>query len=632
MADWQLPFYSSPPSFSGPTLDPIYNNVGLDTGTIVAYAENQINAAHEYIRQLGLVAGELIPPNIEAQWPEIDAAPAPVTTLPPQMQDVVWEMPAAPTEFTGSLDIGDYMPEPFDEDPPELIFGTAPTAPTDAIPDAPGVDFTYDEPTLDLTLPAPPDLLSLNVQTFDGITVPTIDFDVPELTIEEPTIREYTPGEDYTSGLLTAIQNELLDRIQNGGTGLPPDVEEAIWNRGREREYKSQQDAITSLERMESLGYMMPPGIYLDARLKLETEMNYNAANISREIMIAQAELEQKNIAQALENAIGLEAKLMDYTNAVEQRLFEAARYATEAGIAIYNAKVQAYSAYVDAYKAKVAIYEAQVRAELTKVEAFKAEVEAELAKAQVNRALVDQYKAQVEASLANVEVFKAQILLIQSKADIEKLKVEIFGEQVRAYGARINAYTAGVEGYRAEIGAEATKQEAYTARVRAYGAEVDAQTKAIEARIQEFTARLRAKEVEWEGYKAEAEAQSSRARATASYNESLATAYRAEVSATSAYNDAITKQWQVAVDQAQRVTEIGVSTAKANAELYITTRSLALDAAKVGAQVSAQLGAAALSVMNLSESYSSSENYQGSESRSNSTSTSVNYNYSASI
>ena len=110
-------------------------------------------------------------------------------------------------------------------------------------------------------------------------------------------------------------------------------------------------------------------------------------------------------------------------------------------------------------------------------------------------------------------------------------------------------------------------------------------------------------------------------------------------MASTSAYNEVLVKQWQVSLDQAQRTAEIGINTAKANAELYITTRSLALDAAKTGAQVSAQIGAAAMNAVNFSGTVSSSEAYSASESlsvvnsssisNSNSSSTNTNYNYS---
>jgi hypothetical protein len=56
----------------------------------------------------------------------------------------------------------------------------------------------------------------------------------------------------------------------------------------------------------------------------------------------------------------------------VEQRFFDSCKYATEAGVSIYNAKVQAYAAFVDAFKARIAVYEATIRGELAKVDATK--------------------------------------------------------------------------------------------------------------------------------------------------------------------------------------------------------------------------------------------------------------------
>jgi hypothetical protein len=120
--------------------------------------------------------------------------------------------------------------------------------------------------------------------------------------------------------------------------------------------------------------------------------------------MIKQAELAYQATGKTVDRKAlrsSLRASSMDIANLVEQRLFEATKYATEAGIAIYNAQVQAYAAYLDAYKTKVQIYTAQVQAEIARVEAFKAEVQAELAKAQINHELVEQYKAQVEAALS---------------------------------------------------------------------------------------------------------------------------------------------------------------------------------------------------------------------------------------
>jgi hypothetical protein len=344
------------------------------SGGITAYAEGRTSAADSYILKLGQLALSLNPPTINAEFPgprrrSADHPPAcPRPSLRSCGRRLLSRRP-----FSGTLDVADILPAAFDDAPPVMSFPTAPTPFSDALPDSPGIDFTYDMPTLEIALAPPPALLSLNISKFDGLNLPApLDNNVPELNIVAPSIREYQPGSLYTSTLLQSLQARLLDTLTRGGTGLAPDVEQAIWDRGREREARSQADAIEALDKMETLGYSLPPGIWLDARVKITTEGQYTFAGLSREVMIKQAELEQENVKQALTVAVQLEGQLMTYTNSVEQRLFESCKYATEAGIAIYNGKVQAYTAFVDAYKTKVAIYEAQIRGELARVDAYR--------------------------------------------------------------------------------------------------------------------------------------------------------------------------------------------------------------------------------------------------------------------
>lgn len=610
----------SPPRFGGASY------LGYLDDLAVNVATSQIASANNYVARITQLASELNPPSIIPVFPTIDNPPDPNVPEPPPLTTTTFTMPTSPTAFTDTITIDAILPAPFDDTPPVLSFGTAPASFSENLPAAPGVETDYAYPTLNLSLPAPPALLSLNVRQFDGVNIPTVDFTIPELTIVAPEPLTYVPEDHYTSALLTDLKTTLQDRITNGGTGLNPAVEVAIWDRGREREARTMRDQLDDLDRYETLGYALPPGVWLDARLKVATENAYANMGLSREIMIKQAELELQNVVQSLQIANQLEGQLITYTNQREQRAFEAYRYATEAAISIYNAKVQAYTAYVDAYKAKVQIYDALVRAEIAKVEAYKAEIGAEQAKASINTALVEQYKVQADVALSNVEVYKAQIEAIRSKAEIERLKVEIYGEQIKGYTAKINAYTAQVEGFRASVQAEASKQEAFRSRVEAYTAQVTASTKVIDAKIAEQGAKIQAKSLEWDGYKAFISGEAARTDAVAKLNSATVDSYQAEVSAFSSYNQAVSQQWEAAVRQAIAVGEVGVAAQKANAEAYISSRSVSLDAAKVGAQVSAQIGAAALSVMNISQSYSVSSG------TSMNSSWSQNYSESASI
>ena len=607
--------------------------------TMFAFAERQAGGAEGWSLTLNREAGNLVPPVISPVFPVGTIPPAISVDPVPSTQPIIWTAPGIPTPFVGTLDVSALFPAPFDETPPTVTFGTTPTPPTDAAPTSPTIDLNFVYPTLNLTLPTAPSLLSLQTFAFNAPTFPTPpDSNVPVLTAVSPSIREYTPGALYTSALLTDLRATLDARITSGtNTGLPVLVETQIWDSAREREYRQQYDALLALDRdMETLGYAFPPGAFVDARGRIYTETTYNIQTLSRDVSIAQAKLVQENIAKSLETAVAIEGKSMDYSNEVEQRIFEATKYATEAGIEIYNAQVRAYVAFLDAYRLKINIYEAQIRGAIATVEFYKTELEAERIKADVNTALVAQYKVQVDAALAAVEVYKASIDAIRTKAEIEKIKVEAFGEQVRAYTAKINAYTAQVEGFRASIQAEQAKVEVYKAQVDAFAQIVNAATKEAEAKIEEFKGLIAAKQEQYEGYKALILGMSEQVKAIAASNQVVAELYRATVAGKSAYNETLTKQWQVALDEAERVTEIGVKAAEANAQLFMTARSLAMDAAKVGAQVHAQLGAAALGAINWSThlAYNANESaaYSTDIRQSQDLSVSTNYNYNASI
>lgn len=624
----------APPATVG---DPFY--LGSPIG-ISAYADQQTDAANTFLLRLGDAAAGLAPPVISPEFPVAADAPSISVPTPPTPTYPTWTSPDIPSTFTEVLDVSDLDVAPFDVDPPSIVYGAAPAVFSETAPVAPSINLTFDDPTLTVALPARPDLLSLEIVPFDGLNLPTFDADDPVLTAVEPSIREYTPGAAYTSALLSALQTSLLDRITNGGSGLGVNAENAIWDRGREREARSAQEAIIGLERMETLGYAFPPGVYLDARTRILTETDYAQRGHSREVMVESARLELDNVKHALTTATNLEQVLINNANNVEQRLFEATRYATEAGVAIYNAKVQAFGAMVDHYRAKVQVYEAQVRAEVSRVDAYRAQISAEEAKAQVNRALIEQYKVEIDAALSNIEIYKAEIAGIQTKADIERTKVMVFGEQVKGYVAQINAYTAGVEGFRASIEAEGTKARVYTSQVDAFRAQVDASARSIEARVAAYRGRIDASNARWEGYRTQAQAEASRVDSLAKIAGVQADVYRAEVQGVAAYHETLTKQWQAVLEQSKGIADVGISAAKANAELYVTTRSLAVDAAKVGATVSAQLGAAAINAINWSTSFSHSVGVSNSTSYSNSFSQAVsqsqswsenkNYNYSS--
>ena len=577
-----------------------------DSSAMFAFAMGEASVSNDYIRQLGVASAALVPPTITPQFPVGYIPPAISIPAVPATQQIIWTVPATPSIFSGTIDITGVIPE-FDTLPPVVNMPTPPSAFTQVVPPTPGVDLNFKYPDLSVTLHTPPDLLSLDTYQFNGVNLPVIDATIPQLTLVAPTLVPYkAPTLPYSDTLMDTVRAVLIDRIKNGtNTGLPPAVEQALWDRAREREMIASADAIAELERMEALGYAFPPGVYTNARLKIQTDMGYTTAGLSREVAIKQAELIQKTISESIGQAVEVEKIVVDYANHVEQLMFESCKYATEAGISIYNSQIKSYEATVEAYKAKIAYFDAQVREQEAAVNIYRTEVEAEKLKSDMNTALVHQYETMAKVAEINVDIYKAELEGIRLKADTQKIIVEIFGEQIKAYVAQVNAYTSQVEAYRAQLQGIQTQEQIYKTEVEAYSTLVGAAKAQIDARVDVLKANATSNATAWEGYKALVSAQAEQARAIALSNTSVADIYRAQTSGLSAYNETLTKQWNVSLEQAERVAEVGVSAAKANAELYMTTRSLALDAAKVGAQVSAQLGAAGVSAINWSTHYS---------------------------
>jgi hypothetical protein len=595
-------------------------------------SQKLVGLAEQYIQQLEAQAGQLAAPTINVNFPTVTMPPVPSQTPEPTLQQVTWTVPGQPPPFSGTVDTSGLIIAPFTGTPPTLSFGTPPAPFADAAPAAPttNLDFTY--PTVAVTLPDPPSLMTLDTVNFPTIVIPAFSGDVPAFSAQAPGPFNYTPGALYTSQLLTDLETELDLAITTGEyTTLNKAVQQALWDAGREREYKQQAAALAELNRMEVLGYAFPPGVFVDARIKIQTETNYTIAGLSRDIMTKQAELQLENIGKAREEAVKLEYRLIQYANETAQRTFEAAKYATESGIALYNAAVQAYTAALEAYKTQALVYDTQIKGLMAQVQVIQAQIEYEKTKADINTSIVKQYETEVQAAEAVLQIYKTQVEIIQTQASVEKIKVEIYGEEIKAFVGRINAYTAEVEGYKASIEAQATIESAFKTSVDAYTAEVNANVAQINARVAVFQAQVQSYQAQLAGYDAAIKGMVGQAQAASLFNTATAEVFKAQVAAITSYNQVLTSQWQAVLSEQAQITQIAVSAAKANGDLYISARGLSLDASKVGAQVCAQLGAAALGAISWHNSSQWSSSMSSSDSDSNSYSQSFSHSTSES-
>lgn len=622
--------FDAPTSETGTGLIPQWG----DAAAMFSLSQQLVIKATSYVDSLAQLASQLVPPMINFVPPAISATPVPVTVPVPTFTTPAFNIPTQPQAFLGTLDISSLLPGPLTVQPPALNFGSPPAPFTTQVPASPGIDLNFVYPTVAISLPNPPALLSLDTVVFDALNIPAFNVSVPGLTAVAPSVIRYQEGALFTSQLLTELETGLSNAITTGALdALATQAQQALFDAGRDREMRAQADALLELDRMtETLGFAFPPGVYVDARIKLQTETTNTLATISRDIMYKQADLQLTNIISARKEAVDLESKLIDYANQVAQRAFETTKYATEAAIAIYNAQVQSYVASLEGFKTQATIYTTQIQGIQAQVAILNAHIEFEKVKADIDTALVTQYKVQVDAALANLEIFKVEAQIIQIRAEVEKTKVEAFGAQIQAFVAQVNAYTAQIEGYKATVQTQSVIEGVYKTQVDAYGVTVEAGIKSADAVIEQYKGRIQGYEAQLDAFKANLQAMVEQARASALVNENTARVYSAEVQAVSSYNDVLTKQWEAIINEQEKIAEVAVKAAEANGQLLISSRQLQEDAAKTAATVLSQLGAASLNAIHWSNSSSWGLSTAASNSFSQSFSTSTSENKNTNI
>lgn len=360
-------------------------------------------------------------------------------------------------------------------------------------PTEPGLDLDFVLPTA----PAPdyggaPDLDEIVIPVYTAPVLPAFNDVAPNFTELPPSPFIQWQEPEYVSTIKTAVQGVLAEMLA-GGTGLPEDVELAIWERARDRESTAGAASIDSaLTEWATRGFDAIQG-RLNAQVvavREETERKINT--VSREAAINQADLEQKNRQFAVANAIQFEQVFTAVFLAIVERNFQIAKFAVENQIAIYNLQITAFNVAQQVYAQRIAKYRVDLEIVLTHIKAFEAQVLAEKAKAEVNQAKVASFEALVRAFGARVEAYKALIAAAGVKADLQKNKVEVFKAQIDGMVAKINgqrsryeAYDSQVKGEVAKVGLEDANARVYATTVQAWGQKADVYLKRADVELQ---------------------------------------------------------------------------------------------------------------------------------------------------
>jgi len=510
------------------------------------------------------------------------------------------------------IDAGD-APE-FTGEAPSIVLPPKPVKTTIA---KPGAAPTVDDPTFgdapDLAIPVVPTLRELELPnvpsieefSFDGVA-PTDDLAAPDVTFN-------WSEDDYSSQLLTEINNNFLNTLQNGSTGLPKEAEDALYQRARDRlTQASQAQKQEIMETFAARGFDMPNGVILDAVQRV-VEERYKAENeLNRDVFIDQAKRAWEFTVQTLTLGVQLENQLLNYATQVQNRAFEAAKYSVQAALDVYAAKVETFKARVSVYQTYAEVYRIQVEAELTKLERYKAQLEGQRMINELNRADIDIFTARLESLQTQVELYKTEIQAESEKTRAQAIQVDAFKSTVDAYVAQIQGQSEEYKAYKTEVEAEIAKIQSYETEVNAYGARVGAYKTLIDARravqdsdIEQNKAQVLKLQSDVERFKAELLGETSRLEANSTVFNTRVETYKSRLAGLTAYTQSNVSLFEAKVREA--VSRGDLALKKAEIELTNATRAMeaVMNANEVGAKVASAIGSAALATVSTNVSYS---------------------------
>jgi hypothetical protein len=412
--------------------------------------------------------GLTLPGNVSIYVPPISAvAPARPTTAIDEIKNRVAGLP--PSEFSTTTVSTNYPTL----DEKEI------TKPVIALPDAPS--FTTEVPAVkpfiddiinavapseavpdkltgigSYIIPSPP---SVNVADF-GDPIPSYTLTVPDLEFSyvEPT---------YTSALKDAMGVKLLSDIESGGTGLAADVEEAIWERTRERDDRDYQDAATKLDsRWSGKSFSLPDGVLTELHQDLIVDNRNQRVERSRDILIKQAELAQANTHFTITSSLSLEQLELNHANEVNNRALEAARATIEFGIAFHNLKITDFNIQLERAKLQAVEQGSKLDAEKLRLEAYRTELLEVQAKSTLDKDLLAAYNFDLERYDKLLRLFDSEQGAVQTALGIEGLKISLYKENINDHRARLDAQRNQALLYEAQVKGELGKVQVYTAEL----------------------------------------------------------------------------------------------------------------------------------------------------------------------
>ena len=548
-----------------------------------------VRAAQPQVRNFGAIDGFAMPSITDLSFPDIDAGDVP--TFNPSFTNIALPNAPAPIDMSGR------------PSRPTLSPVSVPTAPT-------------------LSLPALGSIEAISIPTFAFPELPTFDGTAPSVDFIPPSSVLIWSEPIYASTSLDEIRAQVSTMLA-GGTGIPPAIEAALFDRARIREdvvaLKARQEAVDSFA---GRGFTMPPGMLVAQVNAIVEDNQLKAGAINRDILNQSAQWEIDNLRFAVQQGMAIEGVLMNLFQQMAQRTFEAARYKVESEIALYNARVGLFNAQQNAYQVAATVFKIRIEGALAKIEAFKAQIQAQQAIGQVNEQTVKVYQARLEAVRNQVEIYKASMDGARAQSDLNRNEIEAYKTDVSAYAETINAQKIAFDAYESEMKGVTAQTQIIDSQARAFAATVQGYEGKANIKVKGVQAKIEAMQAATSRFTAQVNAQQARTASQAEVVKANVQAfsadvsrYSAELNAGTAHSDMLARLGEARLRNNLAYYEIQVKEHDQKMGRILKQAEINADALKTAGQMSAQLTAGAYAAMHVSASMSGSAGVSASSS-----------------
>ncbi len=528
--------------------------------------------------------------------------------------------------------------------PPAPALPEAPVDPGDApevpAPDRPTLDY-YAPPDVDLDIPVPqyedasaqvpfPTLRPIVIPPVPVINVDDIKFSAiaPIFEGQVPDIDQFNfvPG-TYTPTYQTQIQ-DAVTRMFNGGTGLPADVEDAMFERARERDVElgeREVDQVTN--EWAAKGHRYPAGPLSRRVDRARKDASYKVSQVNREQFVEHWRFQLEQLRTALTTALGAEDLLLRQFIESEQLRFQAAKFQVDTAIGIFNAFVAKYQADAGLFGVTATVYRERINAELAKLEVFNAQIRGQQLIGELNAQDVQIFAERLRALQINAEIYKARIDAYTAQYQALDTKVNLFRAQLEANKNKVDIYEADVRAFGEMIRAQLTREERFNTKATIYSKNIDAWKARYEGELTGFNAQMDKARMQRDAYVADSERMGTWAQAEASRIRALTDKYQAIATEIQARSETERTGYQLylAVAQAsleryRSAAEMLLKNAEINIQSGLSAQNLLLRGRETVATTYAQLAAGMTSAANISASISDQSG------------SSISYNFSGEI